>query len=450
MNNRIVFFLGVLLSFSASFHAMTPDEREQVRQSWLNRVEALQDEEQNADHKEEMPHSEDGSQGKMEAVDQECLICLDEKDEEYFNILECGHTFCTTCLSHIVDSAIREKSTAQLRCPNGECTVPMSEQDVKIITNDNRGVLDAIAAIRLQEWIAIQSNAKYCPTPDCKYVFLSDERCPQPIMCPECNHKYCSNCLSPHAVRMTCREAEAGRIVDKDSDEWKRVNTKPCPNCRTRIEKNGGCAWVQCTNCHLGFCYNCYGSHHDVGVCTLAAVHHEELETGPVEANPYAAEQDEMLRCEQVMRELQERQAANLARRRDRARRAGHAEQGPYVYYRDQHGPRQLRVAHFRDIQEFAAEIPQDRAYMWIRRRKGARQRINEAIILMPLGANIEEFIRVLNRLCHVHKKQGLTDCHKYTNQLPPNKPRRVRYTTDMHHEVFQDLFDQANRHIFE
>ena len=440
-------FIGFLLFFSISLNAMTPDEREQVRQSWLKRTEALQSDEQNADRKEEAA-SGPSHQGKMEADDQECLICLDEKDEKHFNILECGHTFCTKCLSHIIDSAIRKRSTAQLRCPNGECTVPMSEQDIKVITNNNRDLLDAIAAIKLQEWIATQSNAKYCPTPDCKYVFLFDERCPQPITCPECNHKYCSNCLFPHIERMTCREAEAGRIVDKESDEWKRNNTKPCPNCRTRIEKNGGCAWVHCTNCNLGFCYNCYGNHH-VGACTLPAVHHDELEANPVEVNPYAAEQDEMLRCEQVMRELQVRQAANLVRHNRNFQRANDAAQEGYVYYRDQHGATQLRAPQFKNVQRLAAQIPQNRAYMWIKLIKDMiklRNERYEILVCLPQEINIEvygNFVRVLNQLCHVYKK-GSTEVHKYP------QPRRIRYRTTISPEVFQGLLDLANQRVFE
>jgi len=39
--------------------------------------------------------------------------------------------------------------------------------------------------------------------------------------------------------------------------EWKRRNTKQCPNCRTPIEKNGGCNHMTCKQCGCNFCWIC-------------------------------------------------------------------------------------------------------------------------------------------------------------------------------------------------
>lgn len=44
---------------------------------------------------------------------------------------------------------------------------------------------------------------------------------------------------------------------DRSSLRWKFAHTKPCPNCKTAIEKNSGCKWVNCTRCQREFCYTC-------------------------------------------------------------------------------------------------------------------------------------------------------------------------------------------------
>jgi ariadne-1 len=38
---------------------------------------------------------------------------------------------------------------------------------------------------------------------------------------------------------------------------WEQQNTKPCPRCSSRIEKNGGCNHMTCEHCHYEFCWIC-------------------------------------------------------------------------------------------------------------------------------------------------------------------------------------------------
>ena len=164
---------------------------------------------------------------------------------------------------------------------------------------------------------AIQSKDvpyRRCPSERCNYIFQFDEPKPTaeeeyegrgavgdgfslpPILqgqlfeCPECNSRYCLNCpvvggrgkVGPaHDDTTTYNDRCCQNVLEtiRQSEEkqrllelWKQENsqvdvkfqqllqserstgtTKPCPNCKMTITKNGGCDHMNCTNCHTRF-----------------------------------------------------------------------------------------------------------------------------------------------------------------------------------------------------
>lgn len=210
----------------------------------------------------------------------ECPVCTFEYGADRMIELSCKHNYCIACLTQIIDNALREKTTAQMLCPDPDCKRPISEQDTRTITNNNRDKFNEIAHIMTQEWIKRQPGFKQCPTTDCHYAFLNDGQSAYSMNCPSCNHQYCSGCLRAHSDRISCEQAELVRKLrddkqateEKATEEWKRQNSKKCPQCKTLIERDGGCLYIQCKNCHHEFCFNCLGGHH-VWECGLPAVY---------------------------------------------------------------------------------------------------------------------------------------------------------------------------------
>jgi len=80
-----------------------------------------------------------------------------------------------------------------------------------------------------------------------------------PMMaCPKCKYKFCFNCRTDewHAGT-TCEnfqkwKAENGQGEAKFA-EWAQTNSKICPKCNVRIEKNGGCDHMTCWSCKYEF-----------------------------------------------------------------------------------------------------------------------------------------------------------------------------------------------------
>lgn len=80
------------------------------------------------------------------------------------------------------------------------------------------------------------------------------------IMSCRCGEKFCFKCGKEDHMPSTCDQLQ--KWVDKEASDsenftWLRANTKPCPKCKTNIEKNQGCNHMHCSNCKHDFCWLC-------------------------------------------------------------------------------------------------------------------------------------------------------------------------------------------------
>lgn len=132
----------------------------------------------------------------------ECSICFDDYAPSEGRYLECGHSFCRSCVNRIVESAAREQSVVGLRCPETTCRNPIS--------------ISYIEAMGFQAPIIDALNSAIRPI--------------DPIEMGQANQA------------------------------WLNAHTKPCPRCNRPIEKNGGCDHMTCSRCGYEFCWICLES----------------------------------------------------------------------------------------------------------------------------------------------------------------------------------------------
>jgi len=186
------------------------------------------------------------------AAEWSCGICSDNSNAVQ---LQCGHTYCAGCLTHILDTAIREqeKDTVQSKCPEPTCRSDIHINDVARITNNDRVKITALERIRL----AKQPGAKNCPTPNCGHVFIADPSRPRIEQCTDCNRAYCIGCALSHGTGITCQKAQALQEDDKLFNEWKVKNAKACPQCHVAVQKNRGCNHMTCSQCRHEFLWCC-------------------------------------------------------------------------------------------------------------------------------------------------------------------------------------------------
>lgn len=105
-----------------------------------------------------------------------------------------------------------------------------------------------------------------CPAPGCGFIAVG--RGVDGVTC-HCSLDYCLKCHrqwhQPAPCELVQKWEEKNmdqweeKSKDHSSQKWLLINTKPCPNCNCRIEKNQGCNHMTCSMCRHDFCWVCMG-----------------------------------------------------------------------------------------------------------------------------------------------------------------------------------------------
>lgn len=113
----------------------------------------------------------------------------------------------------------------------------------------------------LNSFVDINRNMKWCGTAGCNTA-ISATGAVTEVICQTCKGTFCFKCgLESHAP-ISCKALNTW--LEKCSNEsetanWILANTKKCPKCSVRIEKNQGCNHVACRVCKYNFCWVCMG-----------------------------------------------------------------------------------------------------------------------------------------------------------------------------------------------
>ena len=214
-----------------------------------------------------LPQGDERTDAKrQEAADADCMVCCSEIDDAGDMVaLECAHYFCKTCWLAHVTTKMKEGNVLQLKCMMPKCNLVVPDSIVTKLADD---VGDKLLKERYLHFLGkalIESNPKYrfCPGIDCPYVVSIDRLkklgAVEVVVCT-CGKTMCFSCgQEPHAPATCKMVAEWQRkLADEgESANWVNANTKPCPNCGTAIEKNGGCNHITCFKCNSHFCWIC-------------------------------------------------------------------------------------------------------------------------------------------------------------------------------------------------
>ncbi|TQN71071.1 ATP-dependent RNA helicase DEAH11 [Colletotrichum shisoi] len=206
----------------------------------------------------------------------ECPICMDEPAIPIRS--SCGHVYCKGCYVSLAQSAAGTRTDGAIKCfgDEGACKKPIPIVELRAILPGKS--FETLLASSMRSYVCSHPlELRFCPTPDCQQLYR-----PTPAganvnavaRCPDCLVVMCTACHAPHDESVLCSEA---REKDDNAEIRKALGVKPCPQCRTPIERSGGCNHLECGVCYAHICWACMKHYRTSAECYA---HMEEAHEG--------------------------------------------------------------------------------------------------------------------------------------------------------------------------
>lgn len=107
----------------------------------------------------------------------------------------------------------------------------------------------------LKSFVDISKTFRWCPGRGCDFVAMgsasSTSASLRAVLC-RCGVLFCFRCGEEAHVPATCDDMVTWNEKCRNESEtanWILANTRKCPRCLTRIEKNQGCNHMTCRQC---------------------------------------------------------------------------------------------------------------------------------------------------------------------------------------------------------
>jgi ariadne-1 len=188
-----------------------------------------------------------------------CLICQEELEAGTATVssLACGHAFCNGCWSTYLELKIQEGDIA-IGCPQYKCRLRVPEEVVESLCPGE--VALRFKAFLRNSYVDDSRTAAWCPHAGCTLAVDTGEG--GFVTCGG-GHTFCTACKHPDAhAPAPCALVRQWQIKCDDDSEtmnWLHTHTQDCPQCKSTIEKNGGCNHMTCRSCQHQFCWVCAG-----------------------------------------------------------------------------------------------------------------------------------------------------------------------------------------------
>ena len=193
-----------------------------------------------------------------------CMICCEDLPPTSFFSLSCGHRYCQACWGSHLSAQLDVGREAGITAKCMSCDLMVTDDLYqKCLSQD---AWEKVQEFRKLAYVDENASVRWCPNPRCEKAIYYKPNQSRDIKCV-CGTEFCFMCGKKPHYPSTCEQfeawAEKHKSADKESKireqerKWLEEHTKPCPKCKTPIEKNKGCNHMTCKSCNHEFCWMC-------------------------------------------------------------------------------------------------------------------------------------------------------------------------------------------------
>jgi len=214
-----------------------------------------------------------------------CVICRGDEKAKHFHRLTdgCAHAAgcCSTCVRRHIETEINSKGDLSVKCPECRKELDHATVQARAATKD----FQQYDKLLLSKMLSSLPSFRWCKSSCCGSGQEHASGDTAPIMrCHACQKRSCFTHDVPWHEGRTCKDYDdllAQDCSEIANEEYKRRMTKPCPQCKTSIEKSSGCDHMTCSKssggCGHEFCWRCLadyepimrkGNHRHMRTCT--------------------------------------------------------------------------------------------------------------------------------------------------------------------------------------
>ncbi|VDO37062.1 RWD domain containing protein [Brugia malayi] len=218
----------------------------------------------------------------------DCEVCFSLKSgKECIRFMPCGHVFCMECTSDYYRQKLHDNSIQQLQCLSSGCDSYATQTQIRQVLTDKE--FEIYEQRLLEVALDLMSDVVICPRISCQApVIVDDGENSSLASCSLCHYSFCILCKkSYHGIELCSLSEESKRKILSQvavatpaqleeiykrfggkkqveqllqvlkNEEWIKCNSKACPSCHAKIEKNSGCNKMTCIKCGRSFCWLC-------------------------------------------------------------------------------------------------------------------------------------------------------------------------------------------------